>query len=150
MTDWVKQWVPDGKIWIWQYTEPDRLRNGWHFAADPAGCRSLRNLLDRMSGGGACHRKIRLAHITEAVLKMPNYGNACTGPFRNLRIEYQPEQADLNLVAGESRLILAVGKHRLRRLASAFERVEVGDGDFAISTSDNKRADKWYFWWPPQ
>jgi len=58
MRDWVSEWVQEGKLWIWQYANAKRGWSGWHLAADPEGCRSIRNLLDRASGGHECHRSL--------------------------------------------------------------------------------------------
>ena len=150
MQDWVGQWVQEGRLWIWQYAEPNHSWRGWHLSADPVGCRSVRNLLDRMSGGEPCYRTLQLDPVADAVLRVPNYGKKSRGHFSKLRVEFQPDHGDLTLVPDQERLILTVGNKRLRTLSSAFAAVEVGDGDFGIGTSDNKRADPWMFWWPPR
>ena len=149
MTDWVNEWVQEGQLWVWRYAEPNRSWRGWHFSADPLGCRSVRNLIDRMGGGDPCYRTLRLKPVTDAVLAMPNYGKKCAEQFPKLKIEFQPYHTDLTLVPNEGTLVLTIGDQRLRRLSSAFADVEVGNGDFEIRTSDSKRADRWMFWWPP-
>jgi hypothetical protein len=149
MQDWVVQWVQEGRLWVWQYAEPKQSWRGWHLSADPAGCRSVRDLLDRMSGGKACHRTLQLDPVTDAVLRVPNYNRKCRGHFTKLRIEFDPDHADLTLAPGDGRLFLTVGNHRLRKLTSAFAAVEAGAGDFDIKTADSKQAEPWMFWWPP-
>ncbi|MBB6124911.1 hypothetical protein [Sphingobium subterraneum] len=150
MTEWVSKWVQEGRLWIWRYANPRRDWRGWHFSADPAGCRSVRNLLDRMSGGGACHRTLKLDSITDDVLRVPNYDQKSFGQFSRVRIEYQPDAQDLSLHPENDRLVLTVGNRRLQKLASAFTDVEIDGGDFGIRTSDNRRAEHWMFWWPPR
>ena len=103
-----------------------------------------------MSGAEACHRTLQLDPVTDAVLRVPNYGTKSQGHFSKLRIEFHPDHDDLTLHPDEVRLMLTIGNRRLRKLATAFAAVEIGDGDFGINTSDNKRADPWMFWWPPK
>lgn len=150
MRDWVSEWVPEGRLWVWRYAEPRHDWRGWHWSGDPAGCRSIRNLLDRMRGGDACHRTLQLEPVTESVLRMPNYGRKCLGQFSRLRVQFEPEHGDLTLDPDESRLVLIVGNQRIGKLASALASVEAGHGDFGIRFSDNKRVDPWMFWWPPR
>ena len=60
MRNGVNEWVQEGRLYVWRYADPKRGWRGWHFTADPAGCRSVRNLLDRMHSGEPCHRTLRL------------------------------------------------------------------------------------------
>ena len=80
MRNWVNEWVQDGRVCIWRYADPRRGWRGWQFAADPAGCRSVRNLLDRMHAGEPCHRTLKLEPVTDAILSVPNYGRKGSGP----------------------------------------------------------------------
>jgi hypothetical protein len=150
MRDWVSEWVQDGSIYVWRYKEPNRHWRGWHFSGDPAGCRSIRNLLDRMRGGEACHRTLKLGAVTERILSVPNYQRPTHGRFRTLRLDYSPEATTLTMQLDEERLILTVGPKRITRLTAAFAEVEVGLGDFGIATSDDRKADHWMFWWMPK
>lgn len=149
MRDWVSEWKQEGQLFIWRYAKPRQSWRGWHFTADPAGCRSIRNLLDRMRGGAACHRTLRLSPVTDAVLSVPNFGSKCDGRFEKLRIEYEPEGEDLALVSNRESLTMTVGEKRLRFLSSAFADVEVGQGDFGIRPSNDRKIDPWMFWWMP-
>jgi hypothetical protein len=67
MKNWVNEWVQDGAIYIWRYPGTNRARNGWHFTGNPAGCRSIRNLLDGTRGGEDCYRTLTLGRISENV-----------------------------------------------------------------------------------
>lgn len=145
----VDEWVQAGKLWVWRYQEPSRNCRGWHFAADPAGCRSVTNLLDRMRGDKACHRTLRLCPVTEDILAVPNFGRKTEGRYDTLRIDYQPDATALSLNPDGERLIMVAGNSLLPKLAAAFAKVEVGGGDFGIATSNNRRADHWMFWWAP-
>jgi hypothetical protein len=149
MRNWVNEWVQEGRLFVWRYAEPRHGWQGWHFTGDPEGCRSIRNLLDRMHGGEACHRTLNLAVVTDAILSVPNYGNKCRSQFSKLRIENRPEVDALQLEPEDQALTMTVGSKRLRTLASAFASVEIGDGDFGIGTSDNRRDPSWMFWWMP-
>lgn len=150
MRDWVSEWKQEGRIFVWRYAEPNRSWRGWHFTADQAGCRSIRNLLDRMRGGEPCYRTLNLAPTTEAVLSVPNYGHKTDGKFTKLRIEFEPDAADLLLSPVGETLEMTVGNARLRFLSAAFADVEHGIGDFGISPSDNRKSDPWMFWWMPK
>lgn len=149
MRDWVSEWVQEGRLYIWRYADPNRDWRGWHFAADPLGCRSVRNLLDRMQGGEPSHRALRLEKVTEAILSVPNYGRKSAGSFDRLRIAYLPELEELQLSAEGDLLRMSVGGRRLRKLSAAFAEVETGGGDFGIVPSDDRKADTWMFWWMP-
>lgn len=150
MTNGVNEWSQEGQLYVWRYANPKRGWRGWHFTADPTGCRSVRNLLDRMHGGEACHRTLKLGTVTDAILRVPNYGVKAMGKFEKLRIEYLPGFDNLYLSPEEPALIMTVGDRRLRSLTAAFAEVEVGLGDFGIGTSDKKNADTWMFWWMPR
>ena len=149
MRDWVNEWRQEGALYLWRYAEAKRGWRGWQFAADPLGCRSVRNLIDRMSGGDACHRTLSLAPITDAVLREPGYNRPCADRFDKLRLVYEPNFAELNLTAEDSGLILTLGQTRLRKLSAAFADVERGGGDFGIRPSVNHKTDPWLFWWAP-
>ena len=147
MRDWVAEWQQEGRLFVWRYANPRRAALGWHFTADAAGCRSIRNLLDRMKGGSACYRTLRLDPVTDEVLRWPNLGRKCDGRFARLRLEYRPDATDLSLRPDDERLVMMVGNRRLRSLCSAFSQVEAGRGDFAIAISDNRKVHRWMFWW---
>ncbi len=150
MRNWVSKWVQDGRLYVWRYADAGRGWRGWHFTADPTGCRSIRNLLDRMHAGEPCHRTLKLEPVTEAILSVPNYGHRMKGRFEKLRIEYVPGFDELRMTPGGAALTMTVGDRRLRKLSAAFAEVEVGIGDFGIATSDEKRAETWMFWWMPR
>jgi len=149
MRNWVNEWVQEGRLYVWSYVDPRRGWRGWHFTADPVGCRSVRNLLDRMQAGEPSHRTLRLEPVTDAILSVPNYGQKAKGRFEKLRIEYVPGFGDLRMAPDGARLTMTIGDRRLRKLSSAFAEVEVGLGDFGIATTDEKRAETWMFWWMP-
>jgi len=150
MRDWVAEWAHEGSIYVWRYESPRRNQRGWHFTGDPPGCRSIRNLIDRMNGGEACHRTLSLGRVTEKIWAMPNFDIPKREVFSKLRLEFVPDAEDLKLEVDGERLILTAGNKRIRTLASAFASVEIGDGDFGIGTSDDRRDDHWMFWWMPK
>jgi hypothetical protein len=149
MRNQVNDWVQEGRLYVWRYAHPGRGFDGWHFTADPAGCRSLRSLLDRMHAGEPCHRTLRLERVTDAVLSVPTYGRKADGNFEKLRIEYVPGFDELRLTPEDTALTMTIGDRRLRRFTAAMAQVEVGVGDFAISPSNEKRSRNWWFWWLP-
>lgn len=150
MRDWVNDWVQEGRLWIWQYANARRGWQGWHLAADPEGCRSIRNFLDRMNAGQECHRSLKLEPVSETLLQGIGYDRKCSGEFGKLKLHFLPEVEGLALRPDGGKLELTVGNRRLRKLASAFADVEVGGGDFGIAASDDKRSETWMFWWPPR
>ena len=147
MRDPVHEWKQEGRIFVWRYAEPNRSWSGWHFTGDPTGCRSLRDLLARMSGGIARYRTLDLAPVTQPILAVPNYGHDIKGCFEKLRIEFLPEFPDLRMETDANSLTMTVGESRVRDLAAAFAEVEIGRGDFAIQTSDGRQKEQWMFWW---
>lgn len=149
MRDWVSEWKQEGRIFVWRYAEPNRSWRGWHFTADQAGCRSIRNLLDRMRGGESCYRTLGLSPVTGAILSVPNYGRKTAGKFTKLRITFEPDTADLQLRPVGEALEMTIGNARIRFLSSAFADVEHGIGDFGVSPSNNRKSDPWMFWWMP-
>lgn len=149
MRNMVDEWRQEGRLFVWRYLELRHHWRGWHFTADPVGCRSVRNLLDRMVGEEPCHRTLRIEPVTDAILRVPNFGNEAAGAFAKLRIDYDPAFQDLAIVPDGEALSMTIGDRRLRKLSAAFAEVEVGGGDFGIATSDNKKADAWMFWWMP-
>jgi hypothetical protein len=149
MRDFVSEWRQEGRLFVWRYPGFRQAWRGWHFTADPVGCRSVRNLLDRMFGGEACHRTLRIEPVTRAVLRVPNFGDKAAGVFTKLRIDYDPAFQDLRIVPDGEALTMTIGDRRLRKLAAAFAQMEAGGGDFGIATSDNSKADPWMFWWMP-
>ncbi|EKU74051.1 MULTISPECIES: hypothetical protein [Sphingobium] len=149
MSNDVNDWHQEGRLFVWRYPNARKGWAGWHFTGDPAGCRSIRNLLDRMHGGGACHRTIKLSPVTEAILSVPNYKFRTEGRFEKLRLEYRPDFPDLLLEPADGALVMTVGMHRLRALTAAFAEVEIGLGDFGIPTSRSHKALAWMFWWMP-
>jgi hypothetical protein len=64
-----------------------------------------------------------------------------------LRLEFRPDFEDLEIIVVEERLALTVGNNRIKSLSAAFALVKVGNGDFGIATSENRRAESWMFWW---
>jgi hypothetical protein len=149
MTTGVSAWQQAGHLHVWRYAEARHGWHGWQWSADPAGAASLRNLLDRMQGGEPCYRTLRLEPLTEAVLAVPGARHAVTELCARLRVDYRPDRADLQLEPDGDTLMLTLGDGRLRMLASALAQVEVGEGDFGIAASDDRKADPWLFWWMP-
>lgn len=102
-----------------------------------------------MLGGEPCHRTLRLAALTDAVLCVPGVRYAVAEHCAKLRVDYRPGRTELQLEPAGDLLALTVGDRRLRRLTAALAQVEVGEGDFGIAASDLRRADPWMFWWMP-
>jgi len=148
MRNGVNEWVQEGRLCVWRYAEARRGWRGWQWTADPVGCRSVRNLLDRMQGGEPCHRTLRLEPVTDAILSVPNAGHTVAQRFGRLRIEHRAEVDALRMEPAGGVLNLTVGGPRLRKLSAALGRVEMGDGDFGMDAGERKE-DEWMFWWMP-
>lgn len=149
MRDWVAEWRQDGQIFVWRYPKHNKHAGEWHFTGDPVGCRSIRNLIDRMAGGETCHRTWKLERVTPTIAEVPNYGEPKADRFTSIRIAFEPDAGELTMEEDDDRLILTFGDKRLRALRAAFAEVEVGIGDFGIATSDDRKAKGWWFWWMP-
>lgn len=150
MRDWVAEWKQEGEIFAWCYPKKNRHAGEWHFSGDPARCRSIRNLIDRMAGGEPCHRTLKLGQLTSAISTVPNFGEPKADCFASIRIAFRPEAYELTMEEEDDRLILTFGNRRIRALRAAFAEVEVGIGDFGIETSGDRKAKGWWFWWMPR
>jgi len=147
MTMAVFAWQQVGQLHVWRYAALGRSRRGWHFHADPAGCASIADLIDRMVAAAVpCHRTAQLGALTPQVWGLPNFGPPRSDRFGRLRIEYRPEQKALSLDPVEDRLTLGFGAGRAALLRAAFVDLMAGQNDFGIGPSDNPRADAWMFW----
>ena len=150
MRDWVSKWVQEGDICVWRYPGNSRHAGEWHFTGDTIGCRSIRNLIGRMAGGEACHRTLKLRPVARAVSDAPGFGDAKGDHFTAMRIVFRPEASDLSIDVDGERLILTLGNGRIPALRAAFADVEVGQADFGIATSHDRKAKGWWFWWMPR
>lgn len=150
MRDWVAEWRQKGEIFVWRYPAKSRHAGEWHFTGDPAGCRSIRNLVDRMAGGETCHPTMKLGRVTPVISAVPNYGDPKADRFACIRIMFQPDAGDLAMEEDGDRLILTFGHKRLPALRAAFAEVEIGMGDFGIATSEDRKEKGWWFWWMPR
>lgn len=150
MNNSIADWTQEGRLWVWRYDRPRHGWRGWHLSADPAGCRSIGLLLNRMEGGGPCHRTVTLSPVTEAQLQGIGYAGRCGTAFERMRIEFLPDAPAATLEAEAARLVLTIGTRHLRELVDAFLSVAAGDGDFGVRFSDDKAAAPWMFWWPPR
>lgn len=148
MRDWVGEWVQEGRLYVWRCSDAGVGRRGWQWTADPLGCRSVRNLLDRMQGGEPCHRVLRLEPVTDAILSVPNAGYRVAERFSRLRIDHRPDLDALQVAPNGETLNLTIGGRRLRKLSAALGRVEVGGGDFEVDPGGHTE-DSWMFWWMP-
>ena len=150
MDEGVSMWCQTGSIYVWRYTAPGRSRRSWHFTADPAGCASIIDLIERMRVADTmCHRTLSLGTVTADIWGVPNFGPPKREHFAKLRIDYAPQAATLKLVEHEGRLDLGLGAARAADLMAAFAEVAVGLGDFGIATSEDKRTESWMFWGMP-
>lgn len=147
MAEDVSAWRQSGALYIWRYSALNRSRRGWHFTADPAGCASIVDLIERMVVSNiACHRTLPLGRVSADIWGIPNFGPPKTEHFEKLRIDYLPGAADLTLVENGDRLDLGFGLTRAASLKAAFVYVGIGEGDFGVATSSDKHAESWMFW----
>jgi hypothetical protein len=146
----VSAWRQSGAVYIWRYSALGRSRRGWHFTADPAGCESIVDLIERMEASDtACYRTLALGQVSADIWGIPNFGPPKAERFEKLRFDYVPRATDLTLAENGDRLDLEFGSARAANLKAAFVYVGIGDGDFGIATSSDKRAEDWMFWWMP-
>jgi len=145
--DLINEWKQHGAVYVWRYRRPNRARSGWHFSANLPGGRSLCQLLDRMKGGDGCYRTLKLGSVTENIWNVPNFGQPKNDAFTSMRVEFCPDFDDLELQEVDGRLVLKLGNNRIEMLRAAFAEVEIGKGDFGISTSDRRNPEIWMFWW---
>jgi hypothetical protein len=149
MRDWVAEWRQEGEIFVWRYPKRNKHAGEWHFTGNPAGCRSICDLIDRMAGDEACHRTMRLGPVTPAISSAPNFGEAKPDRFSSIRVAFRPDAREITMVEDSDRLILTFGNQQMCDLRAAFADVEVGNGDFAIAPSDDQGTKSWWFWWMP-
>ena len=144
----VIEWEQRGLFYVWRYPEHRKRYGPWHFAGDAAGCRSLRDLLGRMTGGPQAFRTWKLDPVSENAWRVPGYGPPrAEDNFDRLRIEYDPEAKDLTSEAQAETFHLTLGPSRVGIFMDALSKGEAGEGDFEISPTGHKRDDAWMFWW---
>ena len=143
-------WKQEGRLWVWQYANPRHDWRGWHLSGDRAGCRSIQRLLDLMEGGVPCHRTAMLSPVTDSMLKGIGFGNRSEQPRDRMRICFEPDALSVTINTQPERLVMTVGNKFLRKLVAGFTSVEIGDGDFGLRLSDDKKAEPFMFWWPPR
>lgn len=146
MRGWVAEWVEDGKVWVWCYENAEPDWRGWHMTADPSGCRSIRNLLDRMNGCDACSRQIALQPVPDNLLQNVGHTQSIAPQLPNIEIQFTPDVMGMSVQKSVGKLELKIGNARIRKLAAAFAQVEIGHGDFTLATE----FDRFFFWWPPR
>ncbi|MHA6717821.1 hypothetical protein ACX40Y_00060 [Sphingomonas sp. RS6] len=140
-------WRQAGRLYIWRYAPLHRRRRGWHFHADSAACQSLVGLIDCMIGQGEPrHRTMLLERVTPEIWGIPNFGSPNADRFARLRIEYRPDQETLEIEPAEDRLVLTLGAKRAPVLRGAFIDRMLGQWDFGIAPTDERRGDPWMFW----
>lgn len=142
MRNWVTEWRQEGQIFVWRYPKRSKHAGEWHFTGDPAGCRSIRNLVDRMAGGAACHRTMQLGRVTPAISAIPNHGEPKPDRFASMQVAFSLDADEMTMEEDGDRLILTFGNKRVSDLRAAFADVETGNGDFGIGRSDDRRRDR--------
>jgi hypothetical protein len=143
----VSAWQQAGHLHVWRYAALGRSRRGWHFHADRDGCASIVDLIDRMVADAVpSHRTAALGTLTPRVWDRPGFGPPKGDRFARLRIEYRHGQEALSLDPAGERLILGFGAKRAPLLRAAFIDLMLGQNDFGIASSDERRAEPWMFW----
>jgi hypothetical protein len=110
------EWKQSGAVAMWRYLERQKNFPGWHLACDPAGHRSLLDLLKRLravASGDPVDRSVRLTHPSVRVLAVPNNGHAgvfapdrirvTTAPGRDVW-RWEDIEKDVRVTAGALRL----------------------------------------------
>lgn len=146
MGNGVDEWVQEGRLCVWRYADANNALPGWQWSGDPDGCRSVRNLLDRMQGGAPCHRILRLIPMTQDIADLPAAGHRVAERFSRLRIDHRPDVDALRAEPDGEMLVVTAGGRRLHKLAAAFGWAELGR-EFDIDPG--LKADPWMFWGMP-
>lgn len=151
----IADWKQRGHISLWRYKPMPRLYSGWHFAADPEGCESLRELfLLFLESAYPVHRSLRLTdpRSVRADRIFSEHELQVCFPHK-LRIRFDPEAPDDESTFHENdeRLDVFLGREWLREWQSALPEVARGNADFSLwfevpSKDPMKRISFW--WWP--
>lgn len=147
MRNEVEDWVQEGRLCVWRYAGKNCGLPGWQWSGDPDGCRSVRNLLDRMQGGPACNRFLRLSPVTDAILNMPAPDQQIAERFSKLRIDHRPNIDMLRAEPDGETLVVTAGGRRLHKFAAAFGWAERGR-EFEVNPGDRQEG-LWIFWGMP-
>lgn len=132
MDEAVRRWKQTGRVWFWH--EPDRRQgDGWHIAADAAGCDDLERIV------GLAREGLHPARFTFA---------AAPGA-RALTISFDRHRAKdhWSLTKGEP-MHLALGPDGLDELSRLAAALRAGEGDYTIGPHDPDQ--RIWVWWPPR
>jgi hypothetical protein len=149
----LRRWEQRGAISLWRYAENSRHFEGWHFAADEEGCRSLLALIDLLMDANdpSLYRTLRILRATDAILRVPNNRGAPAVSPVGWRLRLSPAHDDWRLAEDGDRLELALGETRMREMRASVEATLRGDGDFSIGPGRDDTSSRhalWFWWWP--
>jgi len=145
-------WKKSGQIMLWRYTEHDRNFPGWHLTADPAGCTSLKALIDVLTADGVpSSRVFDVSPPKERVLAVPNNrpGRAVWVSPSKLRLSLSADSSQWQFPDALEPAELTLGADWLPELRKGIEGIGRGIGDYSIGGRRNGSLPLW-FWWQPR
>lgn len=151
----VAGWKQQGRISFWRYKPMPRMYSGWHFAASPEGCESLRELISLLlASEDATHRSLTLTdpRSVGADRIFGEHELKVRYP-QKLRMRFDPAALhdESAFHENDDRLDLFLGETWLRSWQSVLPELANGQADvslwFDARTKDEmKRISFW--WWP--
>lgn len=132
MDEAVRRWKPRGQVFFWH--DADRRQgDGWHMAADPAGCDDLDDV-GRIAGAADFPSRFTLG-------RPPGFA-ALTISFDRSR------PADHWRLTKGDPATLELGQARLDDLSGVVADLRAGKGDYTFGPDDPEQSI--WIWWPPR
>ncbi|HEV2915068.1 MAG TPA: hypothetical protein VGX92_17455 [Pyrinomonadaceae bacterium] len=145
----VEKWKQKGRLYLWHYLEHTRNYPGWHLTADDACCRSLVDLIERMSAARwSSQKSLVVTPPSKEVLSIPNNigGEARCKSAGKFILKHPKGIVDdeyFSLEENGSTVVLSAGGRKLELLKECVLKIPTGEGDYSIKVGDRHL----WFWW---
>lgn len=149
MTDWKEDhWKQTGRLVMWEYDQASKGYRGMHLTCDREGCRSVISLLEQLLDSSRPRsRTLAVSKPTENELKILNYsGGTFWSPSRVRLVGHLEEEKQnmFELERDDDKIVILLGRKKLKELINCFQRLLNGDMDFSL-LGDTKKV-RLNFW----
>jgi hypothetical protein len=137
----------NGQLFLWKYRDNIRNYPGWNISLDPAGCDSFLSLLDLMEQSE--YSSLVSFFVNEPSQEHLNIANrgARYKICKRIKLNHKKQPDDLwHMNESTSALTITFGLPKLQELKESIEKVQSGDGDFAITEKKESEENILYFW----
>jgi hypothetical protein len=138
MDEAVRRWRQSGLIYFW-FERNKRQGEGWHLAADEAGCRDIEELTTLAETSKFPARFELTPAPTQAGSRNP----------KSLTVSHSKTWAAAHwrLVTGVDKVTLELGSDGLAQLRRVADETRAGEADYTIGGNDD--SDRIWIWWCP-